>query len=214
MSGQKEKKKSRNAEKDCGFKSLCIFGGTFDPVHNGHIRLANFVQEELGVDKIIFVPSYLPPHKPENIYTSFRQRYEMLEIATRDNPDFIISTIEMEMQGVSYSYLTIEALRKRYFLKTEKPYFLIGGDSLVNFHQWRYPEKILESAHVVVVNRSGNDFNSVNSDILGKVKILNSPLINISSTEIRQRISTGQNCDYLVMQLVLDYIYENSLYKP
>ena len=213
MRDPKEKKKIRNVEKDCGFNNLCIYGGTFDPVHYGHLILANFVKEELGVDKILFVPSFFPPHKEHNSYTPFHHRYQMLQLAIENNPDFSISDIEYQRQGTSYSYLTIEEVKQKYGLNENNLYFLIGGDSLVDFHQWRYPEKILDSAKVVVVGRHDSYYDDVDRIIYDKVQILNSPLIEISSTDIRKNILIGKSVKHSIPYSVEKYILDNNLYK-
>lgn len=210
MSGKNEKHRKKNAEKTGGSKGLCLYGGTFDPVHNGHLILANFVREELDVDKIVFVPSFLPPHKDSEKHSSFKHRYTMLKLALRNNPDFIISDIEYHLQGTSYSYITIDEIKKIYH--SESIYFLIGGDSLVNFHKWRKPERIVDNARVVVMGRRDYNFDTVDSKILNKVTILNTPLIEISSTEIRHRIAKGLSVRYLLPDAVINYISDNQLY--
>lgn len=211
MSEQNAKKKIRNAEKDCGFNSLCIYGGTFDPVHYGHLILAQFVKEELDVDKILFVPSFLPPHKDHTSYSDFQHRYNMLQLAIESNPDFLISNIEYKRQGTSYSYLTIDEIKQQYNL--DKVYFLIGGDSLVNFHQWRNPERILDSAQVVVVGRTDSTYENVDKKIIDKVRIIDSPVIEISSTSIRQRIFDGKPVEYQIPEIIHKYIKKHNLYK-
>lgn len=193
-------------------KKLCVYGGTFDPVHLGHLLLANYIKEELGVEKFMFIPTFLPPHKTDQQFSSFTHRYNMLKLALKDSGEFLISDIEYQRQGTSYSYLTIDQLRKEYVLSREDFYFLIGGDSLVELHQWREPEKILDNASVVVMNRPGSDFSSVSESFLNKVQILNTPLVEISSTDVRNRIKTGGSIKYMVPDSVEKYIHENGLY--
>lgn len=191
-------------------RNLCVYGGTFDPIHFGHLILANYIKEELDVDKFIFIPSFLPPHKTNKTHTPFDHRLKMLELAIGNSDDFLISDIEYKRKGLSYSHITIDELREHY--SPENLYFLIGGDSLRDLHQWKNPEKIMNTAKIVVVGRPGSDYSEVDQNILNKVKIIKSPLIEISSTDIRSRIKTGKSIKYMVPEIVEKYIIENGLY--
>ena len=202
----------KNAEKTVGFKSICIYGGTFDPVHYGHLILATIVKEKLDVDKIIFIPSYRPPHKSLSRYSHFEHRYEMLSRATEDNPDFWVSDLEYIRKGPSFSHITIDDVKVQYNLTADSIYFLIGGDSLVNFNQWKKPEKILDSCQVVVVSRSNYDFDTVEKEILDRVQILTTPLIELSSTDIRYRVQHNLSIQYMVPEIVEQLISEKRLY--
>ncbi len=202
----------KSVEKTAGFKSVCIYGGTFDPVHNGHLILANIVKETLGADKVLFVPSYRPPHKTLANYSHFEHRYAMLQKATENNPDFMVSDIEYLRKGPSYSHITIDEVKDKFNLSTRDLYFLIGGDSLVNFNQWKKPEKILDSCRVVVMARSNYNFENVEKTILDRVRILNTPLIELSSTDIRYRVQHDLSIRYMVPEIVEQLIQDKRLY--
>jgi len=191
---------------------ICIFGGTFDPPHLGHLILAENVLEQLKVDKFIFIPSYNPPHKQAKDYTSFFHRCEMVSIATKNNDKFDFSKIEEKRKGKSYSIETINEIKSEYNLSSDQLYFMIGGDSLLNLHLWKNPENILKSSKVVVVARSDNSFKKVKSEFLKQVLILQTPQIDISSTEIRNRVKNNQSIKYLVSKEIEDYISDNKLY--
>ncbi len=213
MKEKREKPRTKRDVKAGGSKGVCIFGGTFDPIHYGHLILANKIKEQLGVDKIIFVPSYFPPHKNAGSYSDFNHRYKMVELAIADNPDFMLSDIEHQQKGVSYSYKTINYFRDFFSLDKAALFFLIGGDSLVNFHQWKNPYEILDKATVVAVDRKNADYSAVEPSILSDVKITETPLIEISSTDIRHDIKTGKSVKYQLPDVVIDYIIEQQLYN-
>jgi len=194
-------------------KNLCVYGGTFDPVHFGHLILANISKEELAVEKFIFLPSFLPPHKKDQNSLSFDQRLKMLELALEGCENFLISDIENQLEGLSYSYLTIEKLKKKYSLTRENFYFLIGGDSLVDFHKWRKPGQILADVQLIVVDRPGSDYSQVDEKIMKQVRFIKAPLIELSSTEIRHRIRTGKSVRFMMPEKVAQYIYANHLYR-
>ena len=192
-------------------KSLCIFGGCFDPIHYGHLILANYIREELDVEKFMFIPSFLPPHK-EKAFSLFKHRFKMLKLALGKDSDFLVSDIESKRKEPSYSFLTINNLKSQYRLKSEQLYFLIGGDSLVDFHTWKEPHMILDSAQVMVLDRPGYCYDNVDKTILNKVKFLKTPLIEISSTNIRERIKADKSIEFFVPNQVVKYIMDNDLY--
>ena len=137
----------------------------------------------------------------------------MVALAITGNPAFTVSDIEYQQKGVSYSFKTIDIIRKSLSLNKEQLYFLVGGDSLVNFQQWKNPEYILDSATVVVAGRKNADYSTVDSSILDRVIIAETPLIEISSTGIRHAIKVGQSVRYKLPDAVIDYISEHQLYK-
>ena len=184
-----------------------IFGGLFDPPHLGHLIIAQGVLEEFGLKKIIFVPAYNPPHKYR--YSSFHIRYKMVELAIEGNTNFLLSRIEEQMSGKTF---TIEVVKR---LKQEirrQLYLIIGADQWLEIKTWRSPEKLIRECQIVVVPRPGYE---LNKGILRRKKVLTShtPLIDISSTRIRKMVKQGANIRYLVPGSVLRYIWRQRLYQ-
>ncbi|RKY55103.1 MAG: nicotinic acid mononucleotide adenylyltransferase [Candidatus Neomarinimicrobiota bacterium] len=192
--------------------SICLFGGTFDPPHIGHLIIAEFILSDLDVDKIYFIPSSIPPHKQASSYSSTSSRVEMLQIAIKGTPAFQISDIELNRPGVSYSIDTIKQIKSRMNLSKEELYFLIGSDSLVEFQSWMNPEEILSLAQVIVAPRPLFTKDMVKPEFLEQVQFLNTPQIDISSSMIRERVYEGKSIRYLVLIKVEEYIKKNKLY--
>jgi len=190
----------------------CIFGGTFDPPHIGHLLIAQTICEAEEFDKIIFVPAFKNPHKSEGVSSPIKKRLKMLEIAVEGNPHFEISDIEIKRGGISYSLDTIRHIKKEQNLKCEELYFLIGSDILKNFHNWREPLKILEECQVIVALRPGFKPSSIPNWILSEIQFANIPRFELSATQIRKRWKENKTIRYMVTQPVWEFINENSLY--
>lgn len=186
-----------------------IFGGTFDPVHIGHLITTQFVLEKRSLDKIIFIPSNISPLKRDNLNSSPDHRLSMLKLAVDGNPKFDISNFELEKGNVSYTYDTLCEMKKKY----REIELIIGYDNLVVFDKWYKPDEIFELADVVVMKRSCDEDKVVNHKYFDKAIILDTPGIEISSTEIRNRVKNNLPIDYLVPQKVKEYIFSNGLYK-
>ena len=187
-----------------------IFGGTFDPIHTGHLILAEWACDELGLDKVIFIPAFVPPHKQTGrTLTPPECRLEMLRIATASNSRFEVSTHELDRMGVSYTLDTVRHLRET--LPAVDPTLLIGGDSARDFHTWHRPEQIAALADVAVWARPGA---SLPDELLPGVsyRTIRSPQIEISSTDIRARRARGSSILYLTPDPVVEYIISNALY--
>jgi len=193
--------------------SICLFGGTFDPPHNGHIRIAASVREQLQIDTVLFIPAFIPPHKQRRSLSSTDDRLAMLELAIAGKTGFEISELETQRQGVSYSIDTIRAIKQARNLKRDELYFLIGADSLLELHLWKDPEKILTESRVLVAARPNFDLSRVRPDFRSKVEIIESPLMDISSSLIRARIKEGHSILELVPPAVAAYIIEQRLYQ-
>jgi len=193
--------------------SICLFGGTFDPPHNGHIRIAASVREQLQIDTVLFIPAFIPPHKQRRSLSSTDDRLAMLELAIAGKTGFEISELETQRQGVSYSIDTIRAIKQARNLKRDELYFLIGADSLLELHLWKDPEKILTESRVLVAARPNFDLSRVRPDFRSKVEIIESPLMDISSSLIRERIKEGHSIRELVPPAVAAYIIEQRLYQ-
>jgi nicotinate-nucleotide adenylyltransferase len=163
-----------------------ILGGTFDPVHNGHLHLAKKACEKLRLDKIIFIPTYLPPHKKGAQVTPAKHRYAMLRLAIAGHKKFQLSDMEIRRKGRSYTVDTLKALRKQYGAKTEL-FFITGSDSLKELNKWKNLPEIFTLCRFVVVERPGF---KVTKKLAGFI-LLRVGAKNISSTEIREKISSS-----------------------
>ncbi|HEX2952214.1 MAG TPA: nicotinate-nucleotide adenylyltransferase [Armatimonadota bacterium] len=192
---------------------LGIMGGTFDPIHYGHLAIAEQARECYNLDLVLFIPAGAPPHK------SFwrldaEQRYLMVEMATADNPHFNVSRMEIERTGRSYTVDTLQELKNRY--PHTELYFIIGADSALEFHLWREPQEILRLAHVVAATRPGfalgqlQPFPHIAEE--QQIATFTTPGLDISSTEIRARVQRGQSIRYLVPDPVAMFIDKNKLY--
>ena len=189
---------------------ICLFGGTFDPPHIGHLLIAQTICEAESFDKIIFIPVNIPPHKTVN--TILEDRLNMLGIAIDDNPNFEISDIEIKRGGISYTIDTIRTIKKHYNITSNKISYLIGSDSLLNFHNWKDPEEILKECQIIVAIRPGFRPSDIPAWILHKIQFANIPRFEISSTNIRSRWVEGKTIRYLVTLPVWEYINKNKIY--
>ncbi|MDD5764895.1 MAG: nicotinate-nucleotide adenylyltransferase [Candidatus Marinimicrobia bacterium] len=192
--------------------NLCVFGGTFDPPHNGHLRIADAVQKEFAFDHILFVPAFIPPHKTHQTCSASEHRLAMLKLAIAGSPHFKISDIEIKRQGVSFTVDTLREIQAKWKITKSETFLLIGGDSLTEFTTWHEPENILNLANVIVACRPGFDTDSVSPEILSQVRFAKTPLLDISSNELRKRIRNGQTVEESIPSKVLDYIRDKNLY--
>ena len=198
-------------------KKYGIFGGSFDPIHYGHLMICEYIKEEMGLDKVIFIPTGNPPHK--EIGVSAEDRYEMVRLAISPNPDFEISDIETTRVNLSYTVDTIRELKKIY--KEEKLYFLIGLDSLFQLKTWKKIGDLSQEIEFVVALRPGyidkeeinNEIDFLRENFGTKINLIKTPLYEISSTDLRDRIHEGKSLRYLIPKKVLDYIEESGFYK-
>lgn len=188
----------------------CLFGGTFDPPHIGHLLIAQTVCEAEDFDKILFVPAYQPPHKTE--ITPVKDRLAMLKIAVEGNPNFEISDTEIKRGGVSYTIDTVKAIKEEFGIEKKDLFYLIGSDSLLDFHNWKDPNNILNECQVIVAIRPGFRPSDIPSWILHRIQFANIPRFEISSSNIRHRWVENKTIRYMVTLPVWDYINENNLY--
>ena len=191
----------------------CLFGGTFDPPHLGHLILAQTIFEAEKFDKIVFIPAHKPPHKKENVYSPVNDRKKMVKIAIQENPNFVMSELEISRGGTSYSLDTIIEYKKEAKIESKDLYFLIGSDTLKTFHSWNKPNQILKECQLIVAIRPGFRPSDINTDILSKIQFANVPRIEISSSQIRERWKEGKTIRYMVTQQVWEYINDNKLYN-
>lgn len=189
-------------------KRIGILGGTFNPIHMGHLTIAQMVQEQFRLDKVLFIPSHLPPHKGSQNVAAARDRYAMVRSAVRGNPNFAVSDFEIKRKGKSYSIDTLIFLQDRFPKKT-KFYFIIGGDLLSTLHTWKRIDELLKIVTFVAVNRPGF---RIRPRFKRKVKFITVPGIHISSSDVRSRIWSGKTVKYLVPDSVRRYIEKRRLY--
>lgn len=196
-----------------------IMGGTFNPVHNGHLLLARHVLDEFGLDEIWFMPNGNPPHKEQTaIGTPTEMRLAMVRLAIADFPEFALQPYEACKESVSYSYETMEYFRKNF--PERDFYFIIGADSLFQVETWGHPERFLTSCTIIAARR---DYDETDVSMQEQIRYLNekyrsdirfsaSPVFEVSSSEIRRMIHEGKNVSHLVPAPVMAYIRENHLF--
>jgi nicotinate-nucleotide adenylyltransferase len=195
-----------------------VLGGTFDPVHLGHIMMAEEARKSLGLKEVLLVPAGQPMTRSNERITSAEHRLRMLRLAAAGSPHLKVSTIEVERPGPSYTVDTITELRRKYGSKDEV-FFILGWDSLAQLPIWREPARIVSMCILVAVPRPGwpqPDLKALEKDILGiakRVVFLENPRVDISATAIREKVARGESIDHLVPGPVAEYIKEHSLYK-
>lgn len=212
-------------------RRIGLFGGTFDPVHNGHLAVAREVVSQLALDQLVFIPAPYPPHKTGRVITSFAHRLAMLELVTADDSSFVVSPIELERQGPSYTIDTMAEMEQR-LGGDILFYFIIGLDAFVEIRTWKNYQKLLASASFAVIDRPFvenvtlarliaeelPEFKAVREGVWrfgpqGMICRVKMPLVPISSTEIRQKLLANESVGNLVPRQVVHYIEEEKLYR-
>ena len=197
---------------------LGILGGTFDPVHLGHLIIAEEAMGALELDRVLFVPAGDPWLKADREITPRQHRLAMVLAAVADNPKFKVSPSELERFGPSYTVETLEEFQEDYGQQTEL-YFILGADALQDFGRWNQPERVLELATLAVVGRPAQgslDLAALEATLPGigdRVAMVDDVAIGVSATDIRQRVAEGRSIKYLVPPAVEAYIQEHGLYK-
>lgn len=200
-------------------KKIGIMGGTFDPIHMGHLILGEKAYEQLGLDKVLFMPCGNPPHKRNRKgRATDEQRAEMVRLAIKDNPHFELSLIEMHEEGYTYTYRTLEQLNAAN--PDTEYYFIIGADSLYNFDTWREPGRICQEAVLVIATRDHTPLKELDQQMellaqkySGNFIRLDTMNIDVSSELLRSWHKSGQSLRYYVPQPVISYIEKNDIYK-
>ena len=190
---------------------ICLFGGTFDPPHIGHLLIAQTVFEAENFDKILFIPAYTPPHK--NNITPVKHRIEMVKLAISDNPNFEYSDADIIRKGVSYTIDTIIDVKQKSGLKNDEVFYLIGSDSLIDLKNWKDSKEILNECNVIVAIRPGFRPSDIPHWILQKVHFANIPRFELSSSKIRSRWVKDLTIRYMVTLPIWEYINKNNLYN-
>ena len=199
-------------------KKTGIMGGTFNPVHNGHLLLAETAREFFGLDKVIFMPSGNPYMKKNAIIPDGNLRVQMLEHAVKENPYFRLSRMEVEREGPTYTCDTLVKLRE--LNPEEEYYFIMGADSLLTLESWKNPEIIFQNCVIAAAVRGKGTEDKIKkiADYLTEsyqsdIRIMPSRYIDISSSEIRKRIKDGRSVRYMIPDSVIAYIEKEGLYR-
>jgi nicotinate-nucleotide adenylyltransferase len=213
---------------------LGLLGGTFNPIHQGHVRAAQAVLRTFELDKVYFIPAFIPPHKSSQEIVSPEHRLKMVELAVESFPDFIASSVEIEAGGKSYSINTLEKFQQMF--PGSKIYFILGIDAFLEIDTWKDYERLLEKCHFIVMSRPGYDLNDAKCILQGRFrkKIIdigrylkldqtekdkfNIMLyffegVDVSSTEVRERVKERKSIKGLVPERVESYIKKNNLYQ-
>ena len=220
--------KFKEASPPAGLQAL--FGGTFDPIHYGHLRPVEALAKQVGLKKVILLPNHVPPHRPQP-EANPTQRLDMVRLAIQNNPLFTIDTRELERDTPSYTIDTLTGLRQE--MGPEQPLaFIIGQDSLLSINTWNGWEQLLDNCHLLVCSRPGyattfndphmqmwlekhrtSDPNQLSRTPNGTIFLADTPLIDISATQIRQSLSDGNLCTELIPDAVIQYIQQQHLYQ-
>ena len=199
--------------------NIGIMGGTFNPIHNGHLIIAEQAREEYQLDLVLFIPAGVPPHKRQDSILQSSLRCEMVQCAIQSNPNFKLDTREVDSQEISYTYLTLGSLSEQY--PDAKLYFIMGEDSIYAVSSWRRPQDIFTLATILVATRNdSSNISRMESQICKITKqyscsleLIHSPSVMISSSDIRSRVANNQSVRYLVPDSVAQYINDHDLYK-
>lgn len=195
-----------------------VLGGTFDPIHLGHLVVGEEARDRLGLDRLVFMPAGNPRLKEHAPLASAIQRLEMVRLAVGDGDDSEISSQEVVREGSTYTVDTIAELRQQY-AESDQIYFMVGMDALEQFDRWKEPDRLLGMCNLVVVNRVGHQRVDVN-DFVGRfpqagpgLTLLTVPRLEISSTDIRNRVRDSRSIKYLTPDPVWHYIKDHGLYR-
>lgn len=194
-----------------------IMGGTFDPIHLGHLAAAESVRHDFGLEKVIFIPSGRPPHKMDGGATPPEHRYRMCLLATQDNPRFEVSDLELKRPGPSYTIQTVSELRGLY--PDVELFFITGFDAILEIVTWKDYSTLLQQCSFIAVTRPGFSIKQLDelkgrlgSELALRINMAEVPAVAISSTDIRRRVRAGKPIRYLVPEAVENYIRVNNLY--
>ena len=199
--------------------SVGILGGTFDPIHIGHLAAAEEARERLGLERVIFVPAGMPPHKRDDVVTGAEHRLEMVRLAIEGNDAFEASRVEIDRRGPSYTVDTVDELRRTRTGGQVPLTVILSAESFRGLPSWHEPERILTAARIAIVPRGGlaapgrgwveEHFPGLAAHIVA----LDAPRLRLSATEIRARVAAGRSIRYLVPDAVIRYIEDHELYR-
>ncbi|RJP16074.1 MAG: nicotinate-nucleotide adenylyltransferase [Candidatus Abyssobacteria bacterium SURF_5] len=186
-----------------------ILGGTFDPIHIGHLVIAQEALWQCELDRVLFMVTAQPPHKKAPRARA-EDRYNMVELALQGITEFQPSRLEIERGGNSYTVQTLHELHRLY--PAASHYWIVGGDSILEFQTWEDPEDVIRLANLIVAPRPGFDLSKVDPALRNKIIVLDAPQVDVSSTQIRRRITEKQPVRFLLPKIVEEYIYGHRLY--
>lgn len=207
-----------------------VFGGSFNPIHYGHLLLADDIRERLQLDQVLFVPAGQPPHKTPVGIAPAAHRYQMVKLAVAGHPGFAVSDLELRRPGLSYTVETLEALR----LPRPGLFLLVGSETFLDLLSWRLPRRIAELARLVVIPRTGSAFDTESAAALKVLReigedhfatveggavpahgvlVVHAPSLPISASDLRQRVREGRSIAYRLPDAVMAYIRSNDLYR-
>lgn len=191
-----------------------FLGGTFDPVHYGHLRLAEEAREAVGLQQVLFIPAFVSPFRTDEPLSEPAHRLQMLQLAAQGNPYFAVSAVEISRGGVSYTIETVHALREQY--PDAELYLIVGADALSSFMTWRFPEQIAHACTLLAGMRPDYDLQAVMHTLPETVRTRVRPIpttpLSIRASEIRLRVRTGRSIRYLTPPDVIEYIHQHQLY--
>jgi len=197
---------------------LGIMGGTFDPIHTGHLIVAEMARQQFALDKVVFIPAGIPPHKTSKELTQSKDRFEMVRLAISDNPFFDVSKCEVDRDKVTYTVDTLSELKLTCPKNTEFS-FIIGVDSLFEIKGWKNPAKLFALCNILVYGRAGFEEERASEEARllrarfnAGIEFVKGPIIDISSTLIREMIMSDMSVKYIVPDVVEEYIRKNCLY--
>jgi nicotinate-nucleotide adenylyltransferase len=203
-------------------QKIGIMGGTFNPIHNGHLVTAQEALSQFDLDRVIFIPTGNPPHKTGQEIADSEDRYIMTVIATSSNSNFFVSRIEIDRGKKSYTIDTVRQLRKKYG-KGSSLYFITGADAILEILTWKNTDEIISLCKFIAATRPGYDMTRIedlkkklfsgDESSYKKIYVMEIPALSISSTDIRNRVRSGRPIDYLVPEGVCNYILKHGLYK-
>lgn len=218
-----------------GERRIAAYGGTFDPMHNGHVEVVRAIVRNFGLDQLLIIPAHRPPHKGSRAIAGDYHRFTMAVLASVDEPLVLVSTIELEAPDRPYTFETVERLRSAFGMGT-RLFFVMGADSFEEINTWREPARLLSSTNLIVITRPGHDvgsshlderFRSTIVDLRGRegelqldegvsehhIYLTGYVNTGVSSTEIRQRVRDGESIEDMVPARVADYIRKYELYR-
>jgi len=202
-----------------GVKVIGIMGGTFNPIHYGHLIMCEGIREEFGLEKILIIPARIPPHKTDMAIAEAYDRLKMVRLAVADNPYFEASDMELRREGSSYTVDTLMELRKIY-AEQKRLFLIMGADSLVQIETWKNYEDIFRLAEIIVAPRPDTQEKYLENTIIklvsqfgARIMKYSGKALDFSSTDIRERVAKGLSIKYLVPPAVEAYIYRNGLYQ-
>jgi nicotinate-nucleotide adenylyltransferase len=197
---------------------LGVLGGTFDPIHWGHLLLAELARESLRLEKVLFAPVGIQPLKLDASISPVEERLEMLRLAVQDNPHFAVTRIDIDRPGPHYSFEMTRLLRREFGLTPDELFLIIGADSLQSLQAWKSPDQLIRECRLAVAGRTEAQVDMARLEsaipgLAGRVTRIDMPLIEISAREIRSRLKEQKTIRYMVPDSVLEFIRQNKLYQ-